>query len=87
MNGKKAAGGGKGPTVVVADNPEDRKGALKPIGKSQSDSWNNAIVNQAINALWLNNSDAKIRDRQCSAAVAGLIGIGPRDELEGMLAA
>jgi hypothetical protein len=87
MSGKKAAGCGKEPTVVVADDPEDRKGALEFVGGSQSDSWNNLLANQAVQALWLANSDRETRDRQYSATVAGLIGVGPRDELEGMLAA
>ena len=33
------------------------------------------------------NSDEQERDRQLSATVAGLAGIGPKDELEGMMAA
>jgi hypothetical protein len=84
---KKAAGGGKDPTVIAADDPADRKGALKFIGGSQSDNWNNILANQAIQTLWLRNSDKETRDRQFSAIVAGLAGIRPRDELEGMLAA
>jgi len=40
-----------------------------------------------VRALWLGHSDQETRERQYSAAVAALIGIGPRDELEGMLAA
>jgi hypothetical protein len=87
MRGKKAAGAGREPTVVVADDPEDRKGALKLVGGSQSDTWNNILANQAVQTLWLANSDKETRDRQCNATVAGLIGVGPRDELEGMLAA
>jgi hypothetical protein len=33
------------PTTVVADDPDDRKGALKNIGGSQSDHWNNLLAN------------------------------------------
>jgi hypothetical protein len=40
-----------------------------------------------MSALWLKHSDETTRDRQYSATVAGLAGIGPRDELEGMIAA
>jgi hypothetical protein len=75
------------PTTVVADDPADRKGALKSIGGSQSDHWNNLLANQAAQALWLKNSDAETRDKQLSATVAALIGIGPKDELESMMAA
>ena len=52
-----------------------------------SDHWNNTLANQTAQALWLKNSDTQERDRQLSAAVAGLIGIGPKDELESMMAA
>jgi hypothetical protein len=38
-------------------------------------------------ALWVKNSDAQEQDRKLSATVAGLAGIGPKDELEGMMAA
>ena len=72
---------------MVADDPEDRKGRLKKIGGSQSDHWNNTLVNQAMQALWMKNSSPEERDKQLSATVAALIGIGPKDELEGMMAA
>jgi len=42
---------------------------------------------QATETLWLKNSDDETRYKQYGATVAGLIGIEPRDELEGMLAA
>jgi hypothetical protein len=75
------------PTTVVADDPDDQKGALIKIGGSKSDRWNNTLANQAAQALWVNNSDVDERDRQLSATVAALAGIGPKDELEGMMAA
>ena len=75
------------PTTVVTDDPSDQKGALKAIGGSLSDNWNNVLANQAVHALWLGHSDQEARERQYNATVAALIGIGPRDELEGMLAA
>lgn len=73
--------------AVVADDPDNRKGHLKTIGGSQSDHWNNILANQAVQALWVKHSDDAERDKQLSATVAALIGIGPRDELEGMMAA
>jgi hypothetical protein len=73
-------------TVIAEDTARDPP-TSKQLGGSQSDSWNNVLANQTINALWLNKSDEQARDRQLSAAVAGLIGIGPKDELEGMIAA
>jgi hypothetical protein len=75
------------PTTVAADDPDDLKGTLKRIGGSQSDHWNNVIGDQALQSLWIKHSDKEARDRQCGAAIAGLIGIGPKDEIEGMIAA
>jgi hypothetical protein len=37
--------------------------------------------------FWLKHSDSATRDQQYSATIAALIGIGPKDELEGMMAA
>jgi hypothetical protein len=86
MNAKKPASTNT-PTTVVANDPDDMKGRLKNIGGSKSDHWNNTLANQAIQALWIKNSDKEERDRQLSATVAALVGIGPKDELEGMMAA
>jgi hypothetical protein len=85
MTGKKPIAKTK-PKTVIADDPEDRKGRLKSIGGSQSDHWNNILANQAVQALWLKHSDPATRDKQYSATVAALIGISPKDELEGMMA-
>jgi hypothetical protein len=75
------------PKTVVADDPDDRKGRLKNIGGSQSDDWNNILANQTVQALWLKHSDPETRDKQYNATVAALVGIRPKDELEGMIAA
>jgi hypothetical protein len=73
--------------VVNVNDPEDQKGALKDLGGSRSDIWNNLLANQAIQSLWIKNSDAETRSKQYTATVAALTGITPKDELEGMLAA
>jgi hypothetical protein len=83
--GKKATGGKVG--TIVADDPEDRKGRLKDIGGSQSDQWNNLLANQAMATLWTKNSSSEHREKQLNSTVAALIGIAPKDELEGMMAA
>jgi hypothetical protein len=84
---KKKPSTGIQPTTIVANDPQDRKGTLKTLGGSQSDYWNNVLANQTVQALWLKNSDEGDRNRQMSATVAALVGISPRDELEGMMAA
>jgi hypothetical protein len=73
--------------TLVAKDPSREAGTLKLIGGSASDDWNNTLANQTINTLWVKHSDEQTVDRQFKAATAALIGIGPRDELEGMLAA
>jgi hypothetical protein len=75
------------PTVVEARDPSSLPGTFKAIGGSKSDTWNNVIANQTIQTVWLKNSDEEGRKNQINAAIAGLIGINPNDELEGMLAA
>jgi hypothetical protein len=87
MSAKKPAANDKKATTVVASDSDDLKGALKCIGGSQSDHWNNVLGNQALQSLWIKNSNKEERDRQCGATIAGLIGIGPKDEIEGMIAA
>src|ERR1700730_5999024 len=87
MSTKKPAVDDKKATTIVANDPDDLKGTLKRIGGSQSDHWNNILVNQTIQTLWIKHSEKEALDRQYSAAVAALVGIGPKDELEGMMAA
>jgi hypothetical protein len=69
------------------DDPDCHKGRLKQIGGSQSDHWNNVLINQTAKTLWVKYSDKDIREQQYKATVAALIGIGPKDEMEGMIAA
>ena len=73
--------------TVAAKDSANKPGTLKQIGGSQSDDWNNRLANDTLQSLWLKHSDDKVRDRQFTAAIAGLMGISPKDELEGMMAA
>jgi hypothetical protein len=87
MSANQPAADNKKVTTVVVDNPDDFKGTLKRIGGSRSDHWNNVLMNQAARTLWIKHSDEETQDQQRNAIVAALIGIGPKDELEGMIAA
>ncbi len=87
MSTRKTPANDKKATTIIANDPDDLKGTLKRIGGSKSDHWNNLLANQAVQALWIKNSDAETRDTQLSATVAALAGIGPKDELEGMMTA
>ena len=50
MTGKKTAKEIK-PSTVVANDPNDLKGALKNIGGSLSDHWNTTLAKQTLKAL------------------------------------
>lgn len=72
---------------VVVGDPADQAGRLKVVGGSQSDSWNSLLADQAVRALWTKHSDEATVDKQYQATLGALMGIAPRDELEGMMAA
>src|SRR5215218_7129643 len=85
MNAKSADS--KKVTTVDATDSDSSRGSLKAIGGSKSDHWNNILLNQAAQALWVKHSDQEALDRQYKATIAALVGIAPKDELEGMIAA
>ena len=64
-------------------DPKTGAADLKAIGGSGSDQWNHVIGAQTVSALWLNHSDAKEQNKRFKAALAGLMGIAPLDELRG----
>jgi hypothetical protein len=75
------------PTAIVANDPADHKGDLKAIGGSKSDHWNQIIANQTVQTLWTAHSKEPTLESQRKATVSALVGIGPKDEIEGMIAA
>jgi hypothetical protein len=85
MSAKKCAREEKKALQFVG-NPEALKPKLKQLGGSQSDEWNLVLVNQAINTL-LFSRDEEFFERQKSATLAALVGIDPKDEIEGMIGA
>jgi hypothetical protein len=72
--------------ITVTDKP-DANGTLKHIGGSKTDDWNNVLINQVGDCLWLKNSSTETRHQQVVAAIAALASFKPADELESMLAA
>src|SRR4051812_28475996 len=73
--------------VIQVRHPSQETGELRFVGGSASEGFNTILANQVTNALWLARADEDERQKRMSAAVAGLAGIAPRDELEGMLGA
>ena len=72
---------------LVVGNPSDLQPKLKQLGGSQSDEWNVVLANQALSSVWFTRSHEHFQERQRSATGAALVGIAPRDEMEGMIAA
>lgn len=75
------------PSTMGTNGPDEATGGLKDIGGSRSDHWNNILANQVLQVIWLSESSPEHRDRQLKATIAALMGIAPKDELEGMMAA
>jgi hypothetical protein len=75
------------PSTVAEPSAPQATGILKRVGGSRSDDWNNRIITDTTQVLWIKNSDQKEYGQQINAALVGLIGISPKDELEGMMAA
>jgi hypothetical protein len=85
MSGRKAAKAT--PEVVQVRSPETRGGKLKALGGSTDDNFNHILGSQVIQALWPAQSGSEEREKQLQAAMSAMMGVQPRDELEGMLAA
>jgi hypothetical protein len=60
---------------------------LRSISGSENDDFSNMLVNQVANALWRGHCDSDEQTRQITAMPAVMIGMKPRDALEGMLIA
>lgn len=73
-------------SVQLSDAPKT-EGTFRNFGGSRIDVWNCVLADQAVKSLWTGNSPNDKRDSQFDATIAALGGIGPRDELEGMMAA
>ena len=65
----------------------DQVGKLKFIAGSNSDDFNSVLINQAVSTWWLGPGCTGTPERHRQAVVAVMMGISPRDEIEGMLAA
>jgi hypothetical protein len=53
-----------------------------------SDDWNNLVANQTVRTLWhFESADPETKKRDRSATIHALVGMSPREECEGMIAA
>ena len=85
MTRKKRPAGDSVEAVVVHE--EVAPPTLKKIGGSERDAFNIHLAHQVLQSMWLAHakSDGE-RDKAFQAALSAMMGISPRDELEGMLA-
>ena len=73
----------KSPPVIKTE----RTAPLRLISGSDCEDFTIILVTQVGNSLWLQNSDPEERARQIDAVITSMVGMKPRDELEGMLIA
>lgn len=65
----------------------DTEGKLKGIGGSECDTWNAALVSQAVHTIWFDDSDEDACDRAFAMTAGALVECRPKDQFEGMIAA
>src|SRR5262245_2476331 len=70
--------------AAIGNDPARERGTFRHVGGSPSDDWNTRIAHETVQALGAGGVAAPETQ---SAAVNGLIGIAPQDEVEGMMAA
>ena len=73
--------------MIPVPRPSAQRGDLPSNSGSDNDDFSNVLLNQVAYALWLEPCDADERKRLVQATLAAMIGMKPRDELEGMLIA
>jgi predicted outer membrane lipoprotein len=74
----------KRPSIIRMPQAGEQRGDLRSISGSDNDDFSNILANQVVKALWLEHCDLDERTQLMEAALAAMIGMKPRDELEGM---
>lgn len=77
----------KAPDKVRLNDPKDEAGEFKHLGGCKSDRWNSLLLNQMVNSLRLADLSEAELSNLMHGCVSAMAGIGPQDELEGMMAA
>jgi hypothetical protein len=75
--------------AAAAEKPTQKVVSASPakLAGSPDLAWTHTLLNQAVATIWTKHSDAKQRDEQIDAVIAGMLAIGPADPIEAMLAA
>ena len=71
---------------LIAPNRNSAPTAATPFTGSGFETFSDILVGQVCNALWTANSTPEDRQSQMQACLGAMAGIGPGDEVEGMLA-
>jgi hypothetical protein len=61
-------------------------GKLQIFGGSDSDAFNEVLIEQVMQAVWILQTDKEKQEKHVEAVIVAMKGIKPKDELEGMLA-
>ena len=77
----------KRPSIIRMPPAGKQRGDLRSISGSDNDDFSNILVNQVVNTLWRAHSDSDEQTHLVQGTLAAMIGMKPRDELEGMMIA
>jgi hypothetical protein len=61
-------------------------GRLRALGGSRDDDFNHYVFSQATSVGRINPADPQSIERETKAAMTAMLGVAPRDEIEGMIA-
>ena len=75
----------KRPSIIRMPPAGEQRGDLRSISGSGNDDFSNILANQVVNALWRAHSGSDEQTHLVQGTLAAMIGMKPRDELEGML--
>ncbi len=69
----------------VVHEPDGKEPKLNKLGGSRFDAFNDWMIQGIVSAQWMGGASDERKHEIMQGALAGAIGIGPRDEIEGML--
>ena len=75
----------KVPKLVQIPRSEELRVGLRSLSGSDDEDFSETLLHQVTDTLWQANSYSDEHTRQVGAAIAAMMGMKPRDELEGML--
>jgi hypothetical protein len=77
----------KSPTQNATEREDLDQAKFSALGGSANDAWNRALAAQLLGTVKRNGTHPEADNRRETAALAGLIGAAPSDEVEAMIAA